>query len=613
MAGMHALHKIMANRARPRPGTVVPGEHLEIEPDIFGVIVAVNGAEAKRMEADLEELGIGEVPLRERIFAIADHAFPARTVAIAAAQKLWRDFFRRHGIRTFDGGAGVSHLVLCEQGIVRPGMLAIAIDSHAPTMGAIGMYAASLGGGRLTLYAIGRHVMQVPEVTLVRVSGGLAPGVLGRDASLYVNGKLGQRGAYGNAVEFAGSFIEGLSMDMRFTFANMGTEMGAVTSYIQPDRVTLEWVDQRGGGPYTVYETDPGFEYDGVHEIDVSGIAPQIAVPHAPDDVRPVAEVAGRRVDQAYIGSCASGRLEDMAAAARVLSGRKVHPDVRLVVTPGSREVLKAASALGYIQTMHEANAIVTSANCGACPGLHGGILAAGEVAITSITRNFEGAWGRAPKSISPRRRPWRPRRSKGGSRARSPISEGGAAGEARRQGLEVRAGRHQYRLDPQADVQPPAAAGAGQVLHGSARSRVRLEGEAGRFHRRRRLLRLRVVDPGALFDRRARHPGRRRGVIRAALLLELRRRRVVADRLSRHPRPRRDGRQDGDRHGYVRGEESAHGRNAAGAGAAGNVSRHDPRGRGEAVSQGAARAGARIVNAFRRAMVVAAAGIGPQ
>lgn len=394
MTGLHALHKILANCARPQRKSVTQGEFLEIEPDIFGVIVGVNGAEAKRMTADLEELGIKEIPLRDRIFAVADHASPAPTVAIAQSQKLWRDFFRERGIRAFDGGAGVSHLVLCEEGVVRPGMLAIAIDSHAPTMGAIGMYATSLGGGRLTLYAIGRYVIQVPKVTLVKVTGKLKPGVLGRDASLYVNGKLGQRGAYNNAVEFAGSFIESLSMDMRFTFANMGTEMGAVTSYIQPDKTTLDWVNKRGKPGYTVYETDADFQYDTVHEVDVSGIGPQIAVPHAPDDVKPVSEVAGRKVDQAYIGSCASGRLEDMAEAARVLKGRKVHPDVRLIVTPGSREVLKAATAAGYIQTLHEANAIVTSSNCGACPGLHGGILGPGDVAITSITRNFEGRMG---------------------------------------------------------------------------------------------------------------------------------------------------------------------------------------------------------------------------
>lgn len=398
MSGMHALHKILANCARPQRSKVEQGEFLEVEPDVFGVIVGVNGSEAKRLAADLDELGITDLPLKDRIYAVADHASPAPTVAIAASQKLWRDFFRDHGIRTFDGGAGVSHLLLCEEGLVRPGMMAIAIDSHAPTMGAIGMYAGSLGGGRLTLYAIGRYVIEVPKVTLVRVTGKMQPGVLGRDASLYVNGKLGQRGAYNNAVEFAGPFIDTLSMDMRFTFANMGTEMGAVTSYIQPDQITLDWVNRRihkqNKADYKVYTTDPDFVYDSEHEVDVSKIGPQIAVPHAPDDVKPVDEVAGRRVDQAYIGSCASGRLEDIAEAARVLKGRKVHPDVRLIVTPGSREVLKAATALGYIQTLHEANAIVTSSNCGACPGLHGGILGPGDVAITSITRNFEGRMG---------------------------------------------------------------------------------------------------------------------------------------------------------------------------------------------------------------------------
>ena len=391
---MHALHKILAASARPQRAAVKPGEFLEIEPDVFSVIVAVNATEVKRLVADLDELGVQELPLKDHIFAVSDHASPAPTVALAGAQKLWREFFRSHGIKVFDGGAGVSHLVLCEHGIALPGTVAIAIDSHAPTMGAVGLYATSLGGGRLTLYAIGRYLIEVPKVTLVRISGTLGKGVLGRDAALYVNGRLGQRGAYGNAVEFAGSYIDMLSMDMRFTFCNMGTEMGAVTSYIQPDKITLDWVNPRASKPFKVYETDAGFGYDSVHEIDVSGIGPQIAVPHAPDDVKAVAEVAGRRIDQAYLGSCASGRLEDIAAAAAILKGRQVHPDVRFIVTPGSREILIAATRLGYIEILHQANAIVTNANCGACPGLHGGILAPGDVVITSITRNFEGRMG---------------------------------------------------------------------------------------------------------------------------------------------------------------------------------------------------------------------------
>lgn len=394
MAGMHALHKILADKARPERAAVTPGEVVEIEPDVYSAIVGVNAGEAKRLAADLAELGVKELPLRDRIYANSDHASPAPTVALAASQNAWRDFYRSYGIKIFDGGMGVSHLVMVEQGIVVPGSMAIAVDSHGATMGAVGAYATSLGGGRLTLYALGRHWIEVPKVTLVKLSGKIKEGVLARDVALYVNGRLGQRGAYGNAVEFAGSFVEHLSMDLRFTLCNMGVEMGAVASYIQPDATTLDWVRERASKPFKVFETDRDFAYDATHGIDVSNIGPQIAVPHAPDDVRPVAEVEGRRIDQAYLGSCASGRLEDFAAAAAVLKGRKVHPDVRFIVTPGSREVLKAATKLGYIDVMHEANAIVTNANCGACPGLHGGILAPGEVAITSITRNFEGRMG---------------------------------------------------------------------------------------------------------------------------------------------------------------------------------------------------------------------------
>ncbi|OGA56448.1 MAG: hypothetical protein A3F74_26430 [Betaproteobacteria bacterium RIFCSPLOWO2_12_FULL_62_58] len=391
---MHALHKILADKARPERAAVTPGEFLEIEPDVYSAIVGVNAGEAKRLAADLAELGIKELPLRDRIFANSDHASPAPTVAFAASQKAWRDFYRSYGVKIFDGGAGVSHLVMVEHGIVLPGTMAIAVDSHGPTMGAVGCYATSLGGGRLTLYAIGRYWIEVPEVTLVKITGKMKKGVLGRDVALHVNGRLGQRGAYGNAVEFAGSYVDELSMDMRFTLCNMGIELGAVASYIQPDAITLDWVKKRATKPFKVYATDPDFAYDGAHEIDISHIEPQIAVPHAPDDVKPVAEVEGRRIDQAYLGSCASGRLEDFAVAAAVLKGRKVHPDVRFIVTPGSREVLKAATELGYISVMHEANAIVTNANCGACPGLHGGVLGQGEVAITSITRNFEGRMG---------------------------------------------------------------------------------------------------------------------------------------------------------------------------------------------------------------------------
>jgi homoaconitase/3-isopropylmalate dehydratase large subunit len=395
MPGMHAVHKMLARCARPQRAVVTPGEYLEIEPDVFSVIVSFNPTEAERLQSDLAELGVTELPLRDKIFAFSDHGSPAPSASAATGHKLWRDFYRAHGVEVADGGAGISHLVTAEGGIAYPGAVLINKDSHAPTVGAIGAFGTSLGGGRLTLYAIGRYFIEVPRVTLVRIEGQPRRGVLGRDVALHVNGTLGQRGALGNTVEFAGAYVRSLSMDMRFTLCNMAPEIGAVAAYIQPDATTFEWFDRRARKPYTVYATDPDFVYDRTYDIDVSNIEPQVAAPHANDNVKDVSAVEGRRIDQAYLGSCASGRLEDMAAAAAVLKGRQVHPDVRFIVTPGSREVLMAATRMGYIDVMHEARAIVTNANCGACPGLHGGILAPGEVAIASITRNTNGRMGR--------------------------------------------------------------------------------------------------------------------------------------------------------------------------------------------------------------------------
>jgi 3-isopropylmalate dehydratase large subunit len=394
MPGLHALHKILIAHARPQPSAIEPGEFLQIEPDVFAVQVATNAEEVDRLETDLSDLGVDELPLKSRIFPFTDHGAPAPTAGIATGQKRWRDFYRKHGIAVADPGAGISHLILTERGIVLPGSVIALRDSHTPTMGAVGAFAASLAGGTLSLFAIGRYWLDVPNVALVRIEGRLKNGVFGRDVALHINGKMGQRGALGRAVEFGGSYVSALSMDMRFTLCNMGTELGAMASYVQPDGVTLAWVKDRASRAYQVFESDAGYGYADVHEFDISTLEPQVAAPHAPDNVKPLGEVEGRHIDQAYLGSCASGRLEDIAAAAAVLRGRKVHPDVRFIVTPGSREVLKAATRLGYIDVLNEANAIVTSANCGACPGLHGGILAPGEVAIACNTRNFPGRMG---------------------------------------------------------------------------------------------------------------------------------------------------------------------------------------------------------------------------
>jgi 3-isopropylmalate dehydratase large subunit len=394
MSGMHALHKILASHAHPRRASVAAGEFLELEPDVFAVSVTYNAENVARLEQDLNDLQIRELPLKDRIFAFHDHAAPAPSPAIAHGQKCYRDFFRSRGIAMADAGAGISHLIMTEQGVVVPGTVIALKDSHTQTMGAVGAFAASLAGGMLSLYAIGRYWLDVHEVLRIRIAGRLRKGVYGRDVSLHINSVLGQRGAPGHAVEFAGPYVEDLGMDMRFTLCNMGTEIGAMTSYIQPDQTTLDWVKGRTKKAFSVFETDADFVYRDIREFDVSALEPQVAAPHTPDNVRPVTAFEGRHIDQAYLGSCASGRLEDIATAANILRGRRVHPDVRFIVTPGSRDVMNAAIRLGYIEILNDANAIITSASCGACPGTSGGVLAPGETAISCNTRNFNGRMG---------------------------------------------------------------------------------------------------------------------------------------------------------------------------------------------------------------------------
>jgi homoaconitate hydratase family protein len=394
MAGLHALQKILGAHARPKRTSVKPGEYLEVVPDVFAFGISYNTQEVDHMEADLAEAGAGTFPIKDRIFVFHDHASPAPTPAFAAGQKRWREFFTSRGIPVGDSGAGISHLIMTEGGVVGPGTVVALRDSHTPTMGAVGAFAASIAGGTLSLLALGCYWLDVPRVTLVKIEGKLRKGVYGRDVALHVNHRLGQRGALGQAVEFGGSYVRSLSMDMRFTLCNMGTELGAMTSYIQPDAIALDWLKGRGTKTFEVFETDADFKYEAVHEFDVSALEPQVAAPHAPDNVKPLSAVAGTRIDQAYLGSCASGRLEDIAAAAQVVKGRTVHPDVRFIVTPASRAVMTAAVKAGYIEILNDAHAIVTNANCGTCPGLHGGVLAPGEVAISCNPRNFEGRMG---------------------------------------------------------------------------------------------------------------------------------------------------------------------------------------------------------------------------
>lgn len=394
MEKMHAVHKLLAEHARPQRSSVDVGEVIEVELDVVALGVGRNAREVARLEDDLAELGVTALANQDRIVVYFDHAAPAPFPEAAAGQKAWHDFFRKRGIPVADPGSGIAHLTLPEQGYVVPGSLVGCQDSHTPTMGAVGAFTASIAGGTLPLLAIGRTWYEVPGVVRYEINGEAPPGVFPRDVAIYINKDVGQRGALWKTVEYAGTYVDQLGMDGRFTLCNVATEMGAMAAYIQPDDITINYIKDRARNGYKVYETDPGFEYDDIRVYDISEIEPQVALPHAPDNVEPIGTVEGQRIDQAFIGSCANGRLEDIAIAAKVVKGHKVHPDVKFIVTPGSREVLKAATRLGYIEILHDANAVVTHANCGSCATLHGGILAPGEVCIACNTRNFYGRMG---------------------------------------------------------------------------------------------------------------------------------------------------------------------------------------------------------------------------
>lgn len=392
---MHAVHKIIANHLAGEKRPVAAGEYVEVVPDTWMMGVNRNKTHIRRFQEQLNELGVTAPANPDMVFVYFDHCAPANLAEVAEGQRAYIDFFRSHGYTVPDPGSGISHLRVVEEGRAYPGALVAGQDSHTPTCSAVGCVATTAAGMGLSLWSIGSYWMRVPEVIKVELEGSIPHGVSARDLALHVTGKLGQRAALWKAVEFAGSAVRELNMDGRFTLCCVSTELGSMTGYIQPDDKTFEYLERLGhGSKGDPQYTDPDFEYEQVYRFDVSSLKPQVAKPHAPDNVVDIDAVVGTKIDQAVIGSCANGRLEDLEVAARILKGRKVHPDVRFIVVPGSRHVWLEALRRGYIEIFQEANAVIGNANCGPCANLHQGILSPGEVCITATTRNFQGRMG---------------------------------------------------------------------------------------------------------------------------------------------------------------------------------------------------------------------------
>jgi 3-isopropylmalate/(R)-2-methylmalate dehydratase large subunit len=294
---------------------------------------------------------------------------------------------------------GIEHVLLPEQGLVLPGEVVIGADSHTCTYGALGAFATGMGSTDIAAaMATGDIWMKVPPTIKLIYHGTLGKWVSGKDLILYTIGDIGVDGALYSAMEFTGKAIDTLSMDSRFTMANMAIEAGAKAGIFRIDNKTQLYVKSRAKRPYTVYEPDNDAEYANVIEYDVSAMEPQVALPHSPANTRPVSQVGDIEINQAVIGSCTNGRLEDLRIAAQILKGRKVHPGVRCIIIPGSQQVYLDALLEGLIEIFIKAGAAVSTPTCGPCLGGHMGVLAAGERCISTTNRNFVGRMG-SPRS----------------------------------------------------------------------------------------------------------------------------------------------------------------------------------------------------------------------
>lgn len=340
---------------------------------------------------------------REKMVMVLDHRSPAPDIETASKQKLVREFVKAQEIPTFyDMREGICHQVLPEKGHVLPGMHIVGTDSHSCTYGALGAFGYGIGATEMAaVWASGDLWVKVPETMRIEVEGTLPPGVFAKDVTLDIIRDVRADGADYGAVEFYGSTIDAFSIPERQTLCNMGIEMGAQVAMVPPDATTLAYLAARGRTelPHLV-RTDAGARFRETRTFDASRLEPRIACPHSVDNVHPVTSVTGRTIHQAFLGSCTNGRVEDMREAARILEGRQVHPDVRLIVTPASRTQMLDAMADGTLETLIRAGAIVGTPGCGPCMGAAGGILAPGERCISSSNRNFKGRMGSSQAEV---------------------------------------------------------------------------------------------------------------------------------------------------------------------------------------------------------------------
>jgi 3-isopropylmalate/(R)-2-methylmalate dehydratase large subunit len=394
---MTISEKILAKHADR--AEVHPDELIEVKVDfaLGNDITAPLAIEAFR------RAGATKVFDRDRIALIPDHFTPNKDINSAMQVKLIREFAREFQITHYFeiGRMGVEHALLPEQGLVLPGDVVIGADSHTCTYGALGAFATGVGSTDLAAAMItGRIWFKVPLSVKFIFRGKLRPWVGGKDLILYAIGQIGVDGARYRAIELTGEVIESLPMTDRFTMSNMAIEAGAKVGIIAPDGTTEDYVKERAKRPYEFFASDADAAYEETYDWDVSGFEPMIALPHSPGNVRPINELPEIPIQQAVIGSCTNGRLEDLRQAAQVLKGKKVAPGVRCLVIPATQRIYQDAMREGLLEIFVDAEAAVSTPTCGPCLGGHMGILAAGERAVATTNRNFVGRMGHPESEV---------------------------------------------------------------------------------------------------------------------------------------------------------------------------------------------------------------------
>jgi 3-isopropylmalate/(R)-2-methylmalate dehydratase large subunit len=377
---------------------VVPGEFINVRVDM----VLSNDITAPIAIKEFRRLGVANVFDPSKIVMVADHFVPNKDILSAEQAKQMREFCLEQGIRFYDvGEMGIEHVLLPEQGWVLPGDVVIGADSHTCTYGAVGAFATGMGSTDIAAaMATGDIWMKVPPTIKLIYHGTLGKWVGGKDLVLYTIGDIGVDGALYSAMEFTGEAIDELSMDGRFTMANMAVEAGAKAGLFHVDNKTQLYIKSRARRSYLVYEPDIDAEYARVIEYDVTAIEPQVSLPHSPANARPASQVNDVKIDQAVIGSCTNGRIEDLRLAAQVLKRQRVQPGVRCIIIPGTQQVYLEALTEGLIEIFIKAGAAVSTPTCGPCLGGHMGVLADGERCVSTTNRNFVGRMGSTKSEV---------------------------------------------------------------------------------------------------------------------------------------------------------------------------------------------------------------------